>query len=229
MTRRPAFLAIAALAAACGGEDGSSREPPPEIPVFAGLESVTLIPGEVDQVDLRWSRATDDVTPPEKLRYELLVYRNRTGPDSMPLKYDVSDRVDGTYRWGNLTYGNVHWFAVTVVDEDGNEAGGDRILPAVWPCPPPQIAKVEPSPLEAGAEVTITGEYLLDEPVLPDAVTIGGQIVPVDQLWWSSRQVRFFVPRTLSGEGRITVATPFGRAEAPQTLVIDPPGPVGEH
>lgn len=224
MTRRLAFLAIAALAASCGGGDDSHEEAPPEAPQFAGLDSARLVPGETDVVELTWTRATDAQTPPERLRYQLAVYVNR---DDLPTYYDVSDRVDGTFRWANLTPANVHWFSVTVFDEQDHQAGGDVILPVVSPSQPPRIDSIDPERLEAGQLVTILGAYLLDEPVLPDAVTVGGQAIALDQLRWSSAKIQFYVPRNLTGESRIAVTTPFGRAEAADPLLIDPPGPVG--
>jgi hypothetical protein len=228
MTRRLAILAIAALAASCGGDgdDGKPAEVAPEVPVFAGLTSVRPVTGHLDQVDLEWPRATDDRTPPDRLRYELHVRRNRSGYDSLPEIWDVSDRVDGTFRWGLLTPGNVHWFSVIVYDEDGNEAGGDRILPGVWPTEPPRITKIEPLRLEAGQRATIVGDYFLDEPAVPDALVVGGQVVPPDQFTWSSHKIGFVVPRNLQGEGYIAVTTPMGRVEAPEPLLIDP---VGQH
>lgn len=226
MTRRLGFLAIAALAAACGGDGGNDEKAPPEVPVFAGLDAVEVVPGETSVVELRWTRGTDDKTPPERLRYELEVRRDLAGPNSVPQKYDVSDS-DGTFRWANLVDGNVHWFSVTVSDEDGNEAGGDRVLPAVSPSQPPRISGLAPARIEAGQQVSVTGEYFLDEQMLPDALTIGGQVVT--PIVWSSHQIWFEVPRTLVGEGRVSVATPFGRVEAPTVLLIDPPGPVGQN
>jgi hypothetical protein len=228
MTRRLAILAIAALAASCG-DDGDEKDPAevlPEVPVFAGLESVTPVPGQLDQVDLKWGPATDDRTPPDRLRYELQVRRNRSGYDSLPVTWDVSNRTDGTYRWGLLTPGNVHWFSVVVYDEDGNQAGADRILPAVWPTEPPRITKIEPLRLEAGGRATIVGDYFLDEPAVPDALVVGGRVLTADQFTWTSRQIQFVVPRDLQGEGYIAVTTPMGRVEAPEPLLIDP---VGQH
>ena len=228
MTRRLAFLAIAALAASCGGDEASHEEAPPEVPVFAGLDSAALVPGEIDMVELTWTRGTDDKTPPERLRYELTVRANRDDSPAIASVYDVSDRLDGTYRWANLPMtGNVYWFSVTVYDEDGNQAGADVLRPAVSPSQPPRITSVSPARIEAGKSVELVGEFLLDEPMLPDALTIGGQVVPREAITWTSREITFVVPRNLVGEGRIAVATPFGRVEAPEPLLIDPPGPVG--
>jgi hypothetical protein len=223
--KRLGFLAIAALAAACGGDGDHGKGTPPETPVFAGLDSVALVPGEVDQVELRWTRGTDDKTAADRIRYELWVRPNR---DATPDVYDVSAVTDGVYRWASLPrIGDVYWFSVVASDEDGNETGDDRRLPAVSPSDPPRIVSVSPARLAAGEWVTIVGEYLLDEPMLPDAVTIGGQPVDAADVAWSSRVIEFRVPRTFAGEARVAVTTPFGRAEAPETLVIDPPGPVG--
>lgn len=227
MTRRLPFLAMAALAAACGGDDATSEERPTEVPAFAGLDSAALVPGEVDLVELRWTRGTDDQTSAERLRYELEVRPNR---DSMPQLYDVSDRLDGVFRWANLPLGgNVYWFSVVAIDEDGNDAGGDKLLPVVSPSQPPRITSISPARLEAGQLVTVVGEYLLDEPMLPDAVTIGGQAALGDDVAWSSREIVFRVPRTFAGEAEVVVTTPFGRAQAPQPVLIDPPGPVGSN
>lgn len=227
MIRRLPILALAALLAACGADGADPEEQARETPEFAGLDAATLVPGETDLVELRWTRGTDDRTPDAGLRYELEVRPNR---DSMPEIHDVSDRLDGVYRWASLPLtGNVYWFAVVAIDEDGNAAGGDRLLPVVSPSEAPRITSISPARLEAGQLVTIVGEYLLDEPMLPDAVTVGGHVVPASDVAWSSHEVEFRVPRTFAGEARVAVATPFGRAEAPEPLTVDPPGPVGSN
>ena len=203
-----------------GGSGGGGGEPVPTHPVFAGLTSAVGDPVDANSVILRWSAATDDVTPPEALVYTLHVLADdpRRGDPGQDVTYDVSGLVE--FRYSGMPAEDVRWFYVEVEDEDGEKAGAEVILPAVKPTVAPTLAAPEPAEATVEATVQVQGAHLLDEPTAEGSATLGGVPIPRENITqWSNNLLTFTVPEG-AVSGPIVVTTPFGQATSTAELTI---------
>jgi hypothetical protein len=127
---RPGHLAAGAIAmlvlTAALPADVSARVPTPDRtpPKFAGLESATTcIPGPVSaqsaRYELRWDAATDDVTPPRRIVYDIYQATTPGGEDFSSATY-TTRRGATTFTTPPLPADKSFYFVVRARDRAGN-------------------------------------------------------------------------------------------------------------
>jgi hypothetical protein len=118
------LVALAALPVVSASAQASGRDHTP--PVFEGLKSaITCIPGpagegRTSQYRLSWEAATDDVTPPSKIVYEVYKATTAGGENFRRPTYTSAPGVT-SFETPPLSTGKRFYFVVRARDRAGNE------------------------------------------------------------------------------------------------------------
>ena len=231
-------VVLASTALACGSEEprpplentgGSGGDPGPSAPAFDGLASVEY-DSSTSSARLSWLPAEDVETPKEELGYQVWVWAENpcNGFDCTGL--DGAASGGDSYAWTqplencspNCRYSytlvsrQVTWFAVEVPDADGMSSGIEKVLPAVGAPPDaqPTIVRMEPTSVQIGDEVTITGSNFFDERSALEGLTLAGEAIPASFVSeWNNDRIKFVVPLG-STSGVVGVKTIMGEVTA---------------
>jgi len=242
----PVVIVLAVAALACGSEEsstvpidsgagGNGGDGGPRAPVFGGLTGV-VYDSSIGAARLSWLPAEDAETPAEELTYKVWVWDQNPcdgfdcagldGAASGGTAYEWTQPLSNCspscrFSYSLTTQRQLAWFAVEVTDADGMSSGIEMVLPAVAAPPDaqPTITRVEPSTVQVGDQVTITGSNFFDERGSLDGLTLAGEPIPATFVQgWNNDQIRFVVPLG-SASGALGIKTLLGEVTA--ELVVE--------